>query len=53
MGLPGRAVLTVDVNHGLIEQLSRGEYSTICFSSAAVVPQMLYRVPVNRNTIER
>ena len=38
MGVSGRAVVIVDANHGLTGQLSRGEYSTSIFSSAAVDP---------------
>ena len=38
MGVPGRAVVVVDVNRGLLGRLSRGEYSTSIFSSAAVDP---------------
>ena len=38
MGVSGRAVVIVGVNHGLIGQLSRGEYITSIFSSAAVDP---------------
>ena len=44
MGVSGRAVVVVDVNRGLLEQLSRGEYSTSIFSSAAVDPVALKAV---------
>ena len=38
MGVSGRAAVVVDVNRGLLGQLSRAEYSTSIFSSAAVDP---------------
>ena len=38
VGVSGRVVVVVYANHGLVEQFSRGEYSTGIFSSAAVDP---------------
>ena len=38
MGVSGRVVVIVDVSHGFIGQLSRGEYSISIFSSVAVDP---------------
>ena len=38
MGVCGRAVVVVDVNHGPFAQLSRSEYSTGIFCSASVDP---------------
>ena len=38
MGVSGRAVVVVDVNCGLLGQLSRGEYSARIFPTAAVDP---------------
>ena len=38
MGASSRAVVVVDVNRGFLGQLSRGDYNTSMFSSAAVDP---------------
>ena len=38
MGVSGRVVVVVDVNRGLLWQLSRGEYSAGIFPTAAVDP---------------
>ena len=46
MEVSSRAVLVVGVNHGLIGQLSRGEYSTGIFPSAAVDPVTVKAVHV-------
>ena len=44
MGVCGRAVVVVDVNHGPFAQLSRSEYSTGIFCSASVDPVALTAV---------
>ena len=55
VGVSIRAVVIIDVNRGLFEQLSRGEYSTYIFPSASVDPVAVRAVqcPAQRNTIER
>ena len=51
MVVSSHAVIFVYVNHGLVGQFSRGEYSTGAIDSVAV-KAVLYRFRVNGNTIK-
>ena len=46
MEVSGRVVVVINVNHWLVGQFSRGEYSTGIFPSAAVDPVALKAVHV-------